>query len=136
MSRISINLGGKNESISHKVVKKDIKFKDKLVYLPGGEFLMGTDDEEGFPSDGEGPVRKVKVDPFYIDSHTVSNAEFNQFVIETGYKTEAEKFGWSYVFYKFVSPELKGKVQQVPGIPWWLAVEGLTGFNQKGQDLR
>jgi formylglycine-generating enzyme len=25
-----------------------------MVLLPGGEFLMGADDAEGFPGDGEG----------------------------------------------------------------------------------
>jgi formylglycine-generating enzyme len=112
--------------------KENIKLKEKMIYLPGGEFLMGTDTDEGFPSDGEGPVRKVEVAPFYIDRYTVSNAEFNQFVKETGYKTEAEKFGWSFVFYKFISPDLKSKVQQVPNTPWWFGVEGAYWFQPEG----
>ena len=31
---------------------------DGMIPLPGGTFLMGTDDAEGFPADGEGPVRE------------------------------------------------------------------------------
>ena len=29
-----------------------------MVALPGGPFLMGTDDKVGFPNDGEGPIRR------------------------------------------------------------------------------
>ncbi|MCL6625759.1 MAG: formylglycine-generating enzyme family protein, partial [Alicyclobacillus shizuokensis] len=54
-----------------------------MIYLPGGDFLMGTDSNEGFPDDGEGPVHKVTLKPFYIDACTVTNAEFRLFVQET-----------------------------------------------------
>lgn len=36
----------------------------------------------GFQADGEGPIRKVKVDPFYIDYYTVTNEEFKHFIDE------------------------------------------------------
>ena len=39
-----------------------------MVRLPAGTFLMGSEDQS-FPSDGEGPVRKVSVNSFYIDRH-------------------------------------------------------------------
>src|SRR3954467_15918844 len=71
---------------------------DQMVLLPGGQFLMGTDDREGYPADGEGPVRKVRLSPFWIDRAAVSNAEFAAFVEATRYVTEAEKFGWAFVF--------------------------------------
>lgn len=134
-NRDSINLGkGKTkvEEVKKELNKQEVKFNEKMIYLPCGEFLMGTDDKEGFPTDGEGPVRKVEVNPFYIDSHTVSNEEFDQFVKETGYKTEAEQFGWSFVFYKFLSADMKGKVQQVPGTPWWFATEDAYWFQPEG----
>ena len=51
---------------------------------------MGTDDREGFPDDGEGPVRQVRVQPFAIDATAVTNASFDAFVKATGYRTEAE----------------------------------------------
>jgi len=78
-----------------------------MVSLPGGEFRMGTEDAEGFPADGEGPVRTVKVAPFRIDRCAVSNDEFAAFVAETGYGTEAERIGWSYVFVRFLDRELR-----------------------------
>jgi formylglycine-generating enzyme len=112
--------------------QSDTKFKDKMIHISGGEFLMGTNDDDGFKSDGEGPVRKVKVKPFYIDSHTVTNEEFKAFVKDTGYKTEAEKFGWSFVFYKFLLKDSNGNIQQLPGTPWWFGVEGAYWYQPEG----
>ncbi len=108
---------------------------DGMVYLEGGEFLMGTKDQEGYAADGEGPVRKVKLNPFYIDATTVTNAHFLQFVKETGYKTEAELFGWSYVFHLLVSQKVKKEVKQFhEQVPWWLPVEGAYWFHPEGPD--
>lgn len=111
------------------------KQTEGMIYLPGGEFLMGTDDEEGFPEDGEGPVRPVTIDPFYIDPCAVANAEFQQFVDETQYVTEAEKFGWSFVFHLFVSPETARQVTAAAQrTPWWWRVDGACWKNPEGPD--
>ena len=37
-----------------------------MVLLDGGPFLMGSEDADCIPADGEGPVRKVRVDPTSI----------------------------------------------------------------------
>ena len=58
-----------------------------MTLVPGGVFSMGTDYEGAFSSDGEGPVRKVYVDPFYIDKIAVTNTKFARFTKETGYRT-------------------------------------------------
>src|SRR5258707_13897336 len=58
-----------------------------MAWIPGGTFAMGA---EGFYLE-EGPVRKVTVDGFWIDSHPVTNAEYALFVQETGYVTVAER---------------------------------------------
>ncbi|WP_425455581.1 formylglycine-generating enzyme family protein [Cohnella phaseoli] len=109
--------------------------KDGLVRLSGGEFIMGTDSREGFPADGEGPERVVRVDPFYIAPYAVTNAQFQQFVEETGYVTEAEQFGWTYVFHLFVSEETKRQVVSVPqATPWWYAVNGAYWAKPEGLD--
>ncbi|SFO90309.1 formylglycine-generating enzyme family protein [Salibacterium halotolerans] len=108
------------------------RFRDKLQYIPGGEFLMGTDDEEGFKADGEGPVRKVTVSPYYIDAYTVTNREFSRFVEETGYRTESEEFGWSFVFYSFLPDNPGVKTQQLPAIPWWYAVGEAYWYQPEG----
>ena len=76
-----------------------------MVKLDGGAFLMGTEDDEGFPQDGEGPVRQVTLDPFYMDVYPVTNSQFLEFAAQTQYRTDAEKFGWSFVFQGHIPPE-------------------------------
>lgn len=66
----------------------------EMVYIKGGEFLMGS--RNGMPH--EKPVHKVSIKSFWMDKTEVTVQEFAEFIKETGYKTEAEKFGWSGVF--------------------------------------
>ena len=98
----------------------------------GGTFLMGSDDPEGIPADGEGPVREVTLSPFLIDPITVTNAQFATFAKATGHVTDAERFGWSYVFFQFVPPEHRGRSRSHPDAPWWLGVEGATWRTPEG----
>ena len=84
---------------------------------------MGTDDPDGFPADGEGPVRPVVVRPFYIDQHAVSNAKFAAFVGATNYRTEAEQLGWSFVFGGLL-PDDFPDTRAVAAAPWWRQIEG------------
>lgn len=108
-----------------------------MVRLDGGRFLMGTDTSEGFPQDGEGPVREVTVDPFYIDVSTVTNRAFQRFVMATGYRTEAEKFGWSFVFYGDIPPSRYGSIRDtVLGTEWWCQVEGANWQRPEGPGSR
>ncbi len=60
-----------------------------MVWIPGGEFMMGTDSDLGWPD--EKPAHRVRVDGFWMDEHEVTNAEFRKFVDATGYITTAEK---------------------------------------------
>lgn len=62
---------------------------DGMIKLDGGEFLMGASDKSGKPN--EYPQHAVKVDAFYIDATEVTNAQFKEFVEETGYITTAER---------------------------------------------
>ncbi|MGY0235750.1 formylglycine-generating enzyme family protein [Longispora urticae] len=103
----------------------------ELVSLPGGRFLMGTDDAEGAPDDGEGPVRAVTVGPFAIAATTVTVAEFAGFVADTGHVTDAERFGYSYVFDG--SPRAR-RGTPLPGAPWWHGVGGATWRTPGGLD--
>lgn len=106
-----------------------------MVRIEGGEFLMGTNSKAGFPADGEGPIRKIKVDAFYIDPYTVTNAEFKTFIDETQYKTDAERFGWSFVFYKLLSEAtLKTVDQKVHQTPWWYVVQGANWAHPEGPE--
>ena len=60
-----------------------------MVWIPGGEFLMGSDDSRSWPD--EQPPHRAKVHGFWLDEHEVTNAEFRAFVKATGYVTIAER---------------------------------------------
>lgn len=94
-----------------------------MILLLGGEFLMGTDYRGGFPADGEGPVRCVLVDSFLVDRTPVTNEAFATFIASTGYRTEAEIFGWSFVFEGDLPDQLRS-CEAVPGIEWWKRIDG------------
>ncbi|MBS1792790.1 MAG: formylglycine-generating enzyme family protein [Acidobacteria bacterium] len=80
-----------------------------MVLVRGGRFLMG--DDRGMPF--EMPAHAVELDSFYIDEHETTVAEFARFVDATGYRTDAEKFGWSGVF-DFAA----GEWRRVDGADW------------------
>lgn len=107
-----------------------------MQLIPGGEFLMGNDGDYGFAADGEGPVHAVELAPFYIDETCVSNEQFNSFVNATRYKTEAERFGWSFVFSGHLSPKQQETAVRlrVLGSEWWCRVEGATWRHPEGPE--
>ncbi|XP_059549339.1 inactive C-alpha-formylglycine-generating enzyme 2 isoform X6 [Myotis daubentonii] len=102
-----------------------------MVKLPGGRFQMGTNSPDG--RDGEGPVREVTVKPFAIDIFPVTNKDFREFVREKKYRTEAETFGWSFVFEDFVSDELRNKAtQQMKSCSFFFVACSLVASSGKG----
>src|SRR5699024_3222358 len=108
-------------------------FGKKMGYLPGGDFLMGSEDEEGFLADREGPVRKVNIKPFYIDRTAVSNREFKQCIEKSQYTTSAERYGWFFVFYSFLSKKQLKNALQLQGTRWWFAGEGAYWYQPEGE---
>ena len=104
-----------------------------FVTIPAGEFVMGTDDPF-YPTDGEGPSRLIWLDEFKISKFTVTNSEFVEFVEATGYVTEAEIYGWSYVFNGFIDDVAASKKSTgvATSAPWWLAIEGAYWFKPFG----
>ena len=58
-----------------------------MRWIPGGTFRMGA--EHSYPE--EAPVHRVTVSGFWMDEHTVTNAEFTAFVAATDYRTVAER---------------------------------------------
>ena len=100
-----------------------------------GKFLMGSNDQELIESDGEGFIREVEVNSFFIDKTSVTNLEFSKFVTETNYITDAERFGWSFVFNMFISQKTKQNVNEiVQETPWWWKVKGANWKNPEGPD--
>jgi len=84
---------------------------------------MGSDDAYAYVEDGEGPVRAVRVDPFRIAAHCVSNRQFSEFVDATGYVTSAEQYGASFVFAGLL-PDDFPPTRGVAAAPWWREVSG------------
>lgn len=104
-----------------------------MVPLPGGSFLMGTKDRDAHRADGEGPVRTVHLAPFGIDETAVTNDAFADFVASAGHVTDAERFGWSFVFEPFVTQEARSvATRAVVGAPWWVAVPGASWSAPEG----
>ena len=85
---------------------------------------MGDGFNDGHSADGERPVHEVEVSAFTIDATSVTNADFAHFADETGYATEAEKFGFSAVFHLAVRAEHDEVMGPAAGTPWWIGVRG------------
>jgi formylglycine-generating enzyme required for sulfatase activity len=93
---------------------------------------MGSEDSDANPEDGEGPVRPVRLSPFRLDAAAVTNEEFATFVDATGHVTEAERFGWSFVFASFLPGSLRRGAPRAQTAPWWCAVSGATWRRPEG----
>ncbi len=68
-----------------------------MVWIPGGEFSMGSDTAcetlcglPGVTRDAV-PIHRVYVDGFWMDKADVTNERFQEFVNATGYVTVAER---------------------------------------------
>jgi formylglycine-generating enzyme required for sulfatase activity len=92
---------------------------------------MGTHDRAGFPADGEGPERRVRVDPIRIGATAVTNDQFAAFVDATGHVTDAERFGWSLVFAGLLPSEAP-RTRALPEAPWWRLVVGADWRRPEG----
>ena len=107
----------------------------KVRQIPGGEYLMGTNDP-WFPEDGEGPERKIILSDFEMDAFEISNFHFLEFVLDTDYITEAEVFGWSFVLENLVSEDTNSKIEEaVADAEWWLPVQGANWKYPEGPDM-
>ena len=68
-----------------------------MVWIPGGEFSMGAStnghgtDEMPMASNDAGPVHRVRVGGFWMDTTAVTNEQFEKFAKATGYVTIAER---------------------------------------------
>jgi len=92
---------------------------------------MGTDRPYRWHGDGESPAREVELRPYRIGRCTVSNREFAAFIDATGYATEAERYGWSFVFHLFL-PDDFPDTRAVAATPWWRQVFGADWAHPDG----
>jgi formylglycine-generating enzyme required for sulfatase activity len=91
-----------------------------MVWIPGGEFSMGSEDPRGLAEGGSEamvdarPIHRVYVDGFWMDKTDVTNEEFARFVKATGYVTIAER---------------KPRAEDFPGVPKEKLVPGSIVFH-------
>jgi formylglycine-generating enzyme required for sulfatase activity len=107
-----------------------------MVLIPGGRFVMGSDRQR--PEERFSHI--VRVDPFYIDRHEVTNAQFARFADATGYVTVAERgvdaklhpdLSWSARApgsAMFVTPAKYGRDMS----QWWSYVKGASWRHPEG----
>ena len=91
-----------------------------MVWIPGGEFLMGANDPPDMDDVGmkatldARPTHRVYVDGYFMDKTDVTNAQFAEFVKATGYVTIAER---------------KPRAEDFPGAPAENLVAGSVVFS-------
>jgi sulfatase modifying factor 1 len=93
------------------------------ILVKGGISHVGTN-RPIFPADGEAPRRPVILKSFRLSQTATTNAAFAAFVDATGYVSDAERVGSSFVFYDQISPA--AELRDVPGFPWWKDVVGAS----------
>ncbi|NNC42217.1 MAG: formylglycine-generating enzyme family protein [Acidimicrobiia bacterium] len=106
----------------------------EMVVIKGGTFSMGSNHPLArvFPGDAEGPARRVRIADFRVAPTAVTNADWAVFAHETGYRSHAERFGWSFVFAGFLEPNPLVLTEAVASAPWWRKVFGANWSNPEG----
>lgn len=95
------------------------------VAIPSGSFMMGSLDIETNRENNEGPRHPVILRGFKMSKYEVTFAQFQAFIEATGYVTDAEKEGWSWVW---AGSEWKKEI----GLSWKTDEEGqLRNSNHK-----
>jgi formylglycine-generating enzyme required for sulfatase activity len=106
----------------------------KLALIPAGKFLMGSPEGEDVRRKDEAQHEVTISKPFYMGVHLVTVSQFAVFVKDSGYKTDAEKAGWSWSIELRDGRLLTGKGKNAGLAP--RKVEGASwrdpGFDQKG----
>ena len=121
-----------------------------MVWIPGGEFSMGSDETgesmcglPGVTRDSQ-PIHRVYVDGFWMDATDVTNAQFEKFVQATGYVTIAERTPTAEE-YPGAPPEnlvagstvftpTSGPVALNDYFQWWRYQKGANWRNPEGPD--
>lgn len=101
--------------------------------VPRGAFVMGDSSDDRNRGDGEWPLHTVETDEFWMDATTVTNHDFARFVAASGYRTDAEKWGFSAVFHLAISAPAEDVMGSAPGTPWWLGVRGADWAHPGGR---
>ena len=92
------------------------------IEIQGGRKRIGTTDPI-IAGDGEAPPRTTTIRSFAIEPVAVTNARFATFAKATGYVTDSERFGWSFVFSGLLAEDFP-PTAAAAAVPWWRRVEG------------
>lgn len=72
------------------------RFGPEMVVIPAGEFIMGNSDNRRSPAY---PAHRVRIRTgFAISAVEISVGQFQQFIEDSEYVTDAEKLGFSYIY--------------------------------------
>jgi formylglycine-generating enzyme required for sulfatase activity len=70
------------QSYSETIPGSEVKIR--MVAIPGGSFLMGSPESEPYRRPDEGPVRRVKLSPFWMQRTEVSWREYEAYLLQRG----------------------------------------------------
>lgn len=127
--------GPRPELTAKQITKSATAQRPPHAAIPGGTGLVGTA-HPILMEDGESPLRQKRLKPFQIGVTSVTNEQFAAFIKDTGYVTDAERFGWSFVFWAQV-PKHIVETQGVRDVEWWRRVDGANWRDIHGPgDLR
>jgi len=82
----------------------------RFLHLPKGCFFMGSSHQEKNRGADEGPLHQVCLDSFWISEHEITVEQFETFVHQSKYQTQAEKDGFSWAY--------DGKWKKRGGLHW------------------
>ena len=132
------------------VTNSNLKNHEGMVWIPGGTFSMGGDNNQA--RQDELPKHDVKLNGFFIDITEVTNAQFAKFIAATGYVTTADKdINWEDLKKQLPSdtpkpePETlkaaslvfvatEGEVSLQDYSQWWSWSHGANWNHPKGKD--
>lgn len=121
-----------SEAVDPPAAALALRQPNDVVWLDGGRSYCGTA-RVMIRGDGE-QLRATKVQCFGVDRYAVTNRRFAAFVQETGYVTDAEVFGWSFVFKDMLAPGMRVPANRVVEVPWWYRIDGARWNRPAGPD--
>ncbi len=104
-----------------------------FAVIASGHHSIGDESQWAYEGDGEGPVHAVELEAYRIGRYAVTNEQFAAFVDATGWVSDAERFGWSFVFAGLL-PDDFGLTRGVEGAPWWRQVMGADWRHPEGPE--
>ena len=81
-SSTQVKLESEMKDYSTKIPESGAEYH--MIAVPGGEFKMGSNEKEKGRQKSEGPLREVKISPFWIGKHEVTWNEYEKFMIDGG----------------------------------------------------